>query len=139
MSEAILTNEIYKRLNGGACPVCGKWFEPNGTGDEGAEFTHWALSKLPWDDILQDEAVPVHDWRCHIGEFPTNISFEETTAEFKSNVETAIYRWCYKPWRWWRRPLYKIAFRYIDEVYAYAVGTTQRGRDAFDSDSCVNI
>ena len=123
-------------LEGGTCPVCNEYFKPNGTGNEGAKFTHWILEKMPWDEILQDEAVPIHDWRCHIGEYEYNTTFEETTNEFKQNIEHAMYRWIEQ--KWWRRYIFKPALKKVDEIYAFAVGNTQTGRDAFDSNSCKN-
>jgi len=137
MSKQHLTNALYRRLQGGPCPVCDKWFEPNGTGNEGAKFTHWVLARMPWDDILQLEAVPMHDWRCHIGAYEYNTTFEETTQEFKDNIENAINVWCKAPWMWHRRPLRAICFQYIDEVYAYAVSKTSAGKEAYDSNTCM--
>ena len=136
MSKHQLTNALYRRLEGGQCPICDQWFEPNGTGNEGAEFTHWILAKMPWDEILQEEAVPIHDWRCHIGDHVMNTTFEETTQEFKDNIKTAIDRWCLAPWKWWRRPLKKVCFQFIDEIYAFAVSKTQAGKDAYDANTC---
>ena len=134
MSKHLLTEEIYKMLDGGTCPVCEKYFKPNGTGAEGDALTHWFLKKMPWDEILQEEAVPIHDWRCHLGKCESNISFEDTTREFKQNIENAIHRWMQR--KWWRKHVFKIALNYIDEIYAYAVSKTKAGRDAYDSNGC---
>ena len=145
MRQDLLTTEIYKVLEGGLCPVCGVYFEPNGTGAEpdGTKLnalSRWALGCMPWDGILQEEAVPVHDWRCHIGGHPANLSFGETTAEFKANVGAGVLRWVTSV-AWYRRALRKSAYfivlRFIDDLYAYAVGSTDAGREAYDADSCL--
>lgn len=135
MSKSILTHDLYNKLDGGICPICSGYFKPNGTGNEGAKFTHWILSKMPWDDILQEEAVPIHDWRCHIGEYHTNISFKETTKEFKDNIERAIKRWMKR--RWYRKFVFRPALNYIDDIYAWAVSSTKTGKEAYDRNSCV--
>ena len=134
-NKEVLTSYIMSNLKGGLCPICGLYFKPNGTGPEGDKFTHWALNLMPWDDILNELAVPMHDWRCHIGAHEYNLSFNETTQEFRKNVREAVYRWVKK--RWWRRWLYKPCFSRLDEIYAYAVGETSAGKKAYDSNSCL--
>lgn len=134
MSKYLLTNEIYKMLEGGTCPVCGEYFKPNGTGAEGDKLTHWLLKQMPWDEILNEEAVPVHDWRCHLGKCKNNISFYDTTKEFKQNIENAMYRWINR--KWWRKYVFKKALNQIDEIYAYAVSKTNSGRNAYDYNGC---
>ena len=130
-----LANSLKRSLKGGLCPLCGTYFKPNGTGPDGDKFTHWALRLMPWDDILQELAVPLHDWRCHVGAHEFNLSFKDTTAEFRKNVMEAVIKWCRK--RWWRRWLYKPCFSRLDEIYAYAVGKTEAGREAYDQNSCL--
>jgi hypothetical protein len=134
-NKKILTHVLMSNLEGGQCPVCLKYFEPNGTGPEGKEFTHWLLKLMPWDEILNELAVPMHDWRCHIGAHKFNLTFDETTQEFRKNVRDAVYRWCIK--RWWRRWFYNPCFSRLDEIYAFAVGETSAGKKAYDSDSCI--
>jgi hypothetical protein len=144
MRQDLLTNWIYKNLKGGVCPLHNDWFEPNGTGAEpdGTKLnslSRWALAQMPWDDILNEEAVPVHDWRCHIGNHPSNLSFKGTTLEFEINVEKGIKRWVSSV-AWYRRAIRKTAYfivlRFLDEIYALAVGSTDAGRKAYDSNSC---
>ena len=137
MTKANLTSAIHRVLHGGPCPICGYYFEPNGTGPESSAKIRFVLKFMPWDKILQELAVPMHDWRCHIGEHETNLSFEDTTKEFRKNVREAVYRWCTKPWRPWRRLFYKPCFSHLDEVYAFAVGKTSFGKKAYDSNSCL--
>ncbi len=137
MSKDHLTNSLYRVISGGECPICGRWFKPNGTGPEGNKLVHWALKLMPWDEILNEKAVPVHDWRCHIGECEDNLTFEETTQEFRENVRNSIHTWCTKPWRIWRRWFYRPCFTHLDEVYAYAVGKTSAGREAYDHNGCI--
>jgi len=136
MTKETLTNSLKRRLQGGLCPFCSKYFKPNGTGPEGAKFTHWALKIMPWDKILNELAVPMHDWRCHIGEHPLNLSFDDTTKEFRKNVRDAVSRWCRK--HWWRRWFYKPCFSHLDEIYAFAVGKTEAGKKAYDQNGCIN-
>ncbi len=127
--------KLHSILLGGPCPICAKTFTPNGTGNEGNKIAHWFLALMPWDDILQELAVPLHDWRCHIGNSPLNISFKETTAEFRKNVREAVYVWCTS--RWYRKLFYGTAFTHLDEIYAFAVGKTCMGKKAYDKDSCL--
>jgi hypothetical protein len=133
--QKALTMKLHSLLKGGGCPMCAKTFTPNGTGNEGNKIAHWFLALMPWDEILQELAVPMHDWRCHIGNNPLNISFNETTAEFRKNVREAVYIWCTS--RWYRKFFYRTAFTHLDEIYAFAVGKTCIGKEAYDKDSCL--
>lgn len=139
-----LTNFIFKHLTGGYCPRCGEWYEPNGTGPAGEtkikRAIRWLLKRMPLDDILQELAVPFHDWRCHLGKCAGNLSFKETTAEFKENIKIAVKKWVRKGPNWYRRlgrkALYYVALQFMDDIYAYAVGSTSMGEKAYDQNSC---
>lgn len=144
MRQDLLTNFIYGHLEGGFCPLHGGWFAPNGTGPEqdgtiSNRLLRWALEKMPADEIISKFAAAIHDWRCHIGSHPSNLTFEETTAEFKKNVKSNVREWV-ESVSWWRRAArntaYFILLRFQDEVYAWAVGSTDAGRKAYDSNSC---
>ena len=53
-------------LNGAVCPVCSKFFMPNGVGPMSSPtLTKW-LSKLPSDHVLRYGAM-FHDWAYHCG------------------------------------------------------------------------
>jgi hypothetical protein len=146
-SEKDLTLWIYRNLKGNQCPICDKWFEPNGTGPEVKpfkkcvtatgllkRFIRFILALMPWDKILNKIAVPVHDWRCHIGKHEYNLSFDRVTNEFKDHVELGIYEWCQGvPFGMW---LYRRCMNRIDEIYAFAVGKTSFGKEAYDANSC---
>jgi hypothetical protein len=145
MRQDLLTDWIYKNLKGGVCPLHNDWFEPNGTGPEPDgtllnRMLRWALRQMPADEIIRKIAAAVHDWRCHIGKHPSNLTFDETTAEFKKLVKENVGQWVSSV-SWWRRGLRKTAYfillRFQDEVYAWAVGSTDAGRKAYDSNSCV--
>lgn len=144
MSKNHLEEVIYKNLQGGYCPICNEYFKPNGTGSDSKTTANkvfkWALSQIPIDEILQREAVPVHDWRCHVGNHLNNLTFEETTSEFKNNIDKWVKIWVTEGLSWWDRRKRAFArivlFQFADEVYSYCVGSTEAGKKAYDSNSC---
>jgi len=144
MRKDLLTAFIWRNLRGGVCPCCGNLFEPNGTGPEPntriKKVLHWLLEKIPLDELLNEYAVPFHDWRCHIGAAENNLSFEDTTDEFKVNVADTVKYWVASApsfiRRLGRRTLYIILLQYMDDVYSWAVGSTTFGREAYDANSC---
>jgi hypothetical protein len=81
MRQDLLNDFIYANLEGGFCPLHGGWFKPNGTGPEPDgtflnKVLRWALRQMPADKLIRKMAASIHDWRCHIGSHPANLTFE---------------------------------------------------------------
>ena len=129
-SKDDLTNYIYRYKNGGICPIDGDWFEPNGTGDESRPVLRWFMRTfVPWDDILNETAVPVHDFRFKIGDHKYNFTFNETNKEFKHNIVAAMDKYISdKPIR--RFLFNKWLYESIDEIYKYFV-SGEKGLEAW--------
>jgi len=132
-----LTKYVYDNIPNCECPICGGWFETNGTGPDSMPKVRWLLRVLvPWDKVLNKVAVPVHDFRFHIGEHEINYTFEEINAEFKHNVQVAMDEYIAK--RPIRRFLFnKLIYEQIDEIYKFFVSGSS-GRKAFDKNGCLN-
>lgn len=59
-----ITEQIAQ--HGGLCPVCGKYFQPNGVGPMSIPMISTALDKLPSSHLLRYGAN-FHDWLYHLG------------------------------------------------------------------------
>jgi hypothetical protein len=73
---------------GGHCPVCGRFFRPNGVGPQSYETLSSVLNWLPSSSILRYGAN-FHDWYFHLGsnwgtqEYADKIMFELNEKEIK--------------------------------------------------------
>ncbi len=60
----VITEEMATK--GGVCPICGKFFKPNGVGPMDSKTLTTILNKIPSSSILRYGAN-YHDWAYHIG------------------------------------------------------------------------
>jgi len=130
-----LTDWVYNAPLGSPCPLCAGHDPYNGTGPDHMPWARFLLKLIWWDEAIQ-AAVKVHDRRCHVGNHPFNLSFEDTNKEFRVNVKKAMKQFINK--YWYRRYLLKYLYIWVDEIYYWAV-SGKNGKKAYDKNSCLVV
>jgi hypothetical protein len=87
---------------GGICPICGKYFRPNGVGPSDIPELTTVLDNLP-SSILLRYGSNFHDWAYHLG--PAWGTREDADFLMYAKNEAIIT----EKGNWWNRWLYRIA------------------------------
>jgi len=94
-----ITEETAQK--GGLCPICGKYFQPNGIGPMSIPKISTMLDKLPSSHLLRYGAN-FHDWYFHLGE---NWGTQEEADNMMFDLnEIKIREKC----KWWNAWYYRV-------------------------------
>jgi len=96
----VITERMAER--GGICPVCQKWFRPNGIGPTDVKELVTVLNELPSSHLLRYGAN-WHDWAYHLG--PAWGTRDEADLMMFLKNEDIIA----KKGKWWNRWFYRAA------------------------------
>ena len=106
---------------GGSCPVCGKFFRPNGIGPTSTPELATMLNNLPTSHVLKYGAN-FHDWGYHFG---GGVNDRKAADELMFSKNKWKIGSCVK---WYSRPFYHAA-NYRNYLFVRAFGAKFFGKD----------
>lgn len=115
-----VTKEMAEK--GGVCPICGRFFKPNGVGGEGDILTP-IIDNLPSSSVLRF-GCNFHDWFFHLG---NNWGTREQADKMMYELnEKQISLKC----KWWNAWYYRIM------NYRNYIAVRKFGHRFWDKDGC---